>query len=89
MIQIILEVHGVIHLVVKTTGIGVTYQYVKVSKFIPIHTIRSGVKQISEDSLELIKSSLSSLTIVLKHFTDNFNDNISVAFGGPDIPVET
>jgi hypothetical protein len=55
-IQIMLEVHGVIYLVLKNTGIGVTYQYVKVSKFIPIHTIRSGVKQISEDSLELIKS---------------------------------
>jgi hypothetical protein len=45
-----LEVHGVIYLVVKKPGIGVTYQYVEVSKF------RSGVKQISEDSLELIKS---------------------------------
>jgi hypothetical protein len=55
-IQIMLEVHGVIYLVLKNTGIGVAYQYVKVSKFIPIHTIRSGVKQISEDSLELIKS---------------------------------
>jgi hypothetical protein len=48
-IQIMLEVHGVIYLVVKKPGIGVTYQYVEVSKFIPIHTIRSGVKQISED----------------------------------------
>ena len=54
--EIMLEVHGVIHLVVEKPGIGVTYQYVEVSKFIPIHTIRSGVKQISEDSLELIKS---------------------------------
>jgi hypothetical protein len=55
-IYIMLGVHGVIYLVVEKAGIGVTYQYVKVSKFIPIHTIRSGVKQISEDSLELIKS---------------------------------
>jgi hypothetical protein len=54
--EIMLEVHGVLHLVVEKPGIDVTYQYAEVSKFIPIHTIRSGVKQISEDSLELIKS---------------------------------
>jgi hypothetical protein len=56
MMQIMMEVHGVIYLVVKKNGIGVAYQYVEVSKFIPIQTIRSGLKQISEDSLELIKS---------------------------------
>ena len=32
MIQIMLEVHGVIYPVVENAGIGVTYQYVKVSK---------------------------------------------------------
>jgi hypothetical protein len=41
--EIMLEVHGVLHLVVEKPGIGVTYQYVEVSKFIPIHTIRSAV----------------------------------------------
>jgi hypothetical protein len=41
--EIMLEVHGVLHLVVEKPGIGVTYQYVEVSKFIPIHTIKSAV----------------------------------------------
>jgi hypothetical protein len=40
-----LEVLGVIHLVVEKPGKGVTYQYVEVSKFVPIHTYRSGVNQ--------------------------------------------
>ena len=82
MIQIIMEVHGVIYLVVEKAGIGVTYQYVEVSKFIPIHTIRSGVKQISEDSLELNKPrfifSYNSIKTFHWHFQndDPFNDNI-------------
>ena len=90
-----LEVHGVLHLVVEKPGIDVTYQYAEVSKFIPIHTIRSGVKQISEDSLELIKSryifSYNNIKTFHWHFQndDPFNDNISVAFGGPHIPIET
>jgi hypothetical protein len=53
------------------------------------------VKQISEDSLELIKSrfifSYNSIKTFHWHFQndDLFSDNISVALGGPDIPVET
>ena len=94
MMQIMMEVHGVIYLVVKKNGIGVAYQYVEVSKFIPIQTIRSGLKQISEDSLELIKSrcifSYNSIKTFHWHFQndDPFNDNISVACGGPGILVK-
>lgn len=40
--EIMLEVHGVIHLGV---GEGVKYQYVEASKLISIHTYTSGVKQ--------------------------------------------
>jgi hypothetical protein len=53
------------------------------------------VKQISEDSLELIKSrfifSYNSIKTFHWHFQndDPFNDNISVAFDGHDIPMET
>ena len=42
-IMIMLEVHGVIHLLVG--GKGVTYRYVKVRQFILINTYISGVKQ--------------------------------------------
>jgi hypothetical protein len=41
-LAIMLEVLGVLHPMV---GIGVTWQYVEVSTFIPIHTYRSGVYQ--------------------------------------------
>jgi hypothetical protein len=41
-ILIILEVHGVIHLIVEI-GIGVTYRCVEVSKIILIHIYGSGV----------------------------------------------
>ena len=44
-IQIMLEVHGVIHLVVQESGPGVTSRYVEVSNIIPIHTYRSDVNQ--------------------------------------------
>jgi hypothetical protein len=45
-IQIMLEVHGVIHLVRVEVGAGVTYQYVEVRQYIPIQIYRSGVNQI-------------------------------------------
>jgi hypothetical protein len=44
-IQIMLEVHGVINLVIQIAGTGVTCRYVEVSKSIPIHTYRSDVNQ--------------------------------------------
>jgi hypothetical protein len=45
-IMIMVEVHGVIHLVRVEVGTGVTYQYVEVRKSIPIQIYRSGVNQI-------------------------------------------
>jgi hypothetical protein len=45
-IVIMVEVHGVIHLVRVKVGTGVTYQYVEVRKYIPIQIYRSGVNQI-------------------------------------------
>ena len=44
-IQIMLEVHGVIHLVAQESGPGVTSRYVEVSNIIPIQTYRSDVNQ--------------------------------------------
>jgi hypothetical protein len=44
-IQIMLEVHGVIHLVIQSAGTGVTCRYVEVSKIIPIYTYRRDVNQ--------------------------------------------
>ena len=41
-IQIMMQVHGVIHLMV---GTGVTYLYAEVSKIIPIHIYRNGINQ--------------------------------------------
>ena len=45
-IVIMVEVHGVIHLVRVEVGTGATYQYVEVRKSIPIQIYRSGVNQI-------------------------------------------
>jgi hypothetical protein len=44
--EIMMEVHGVIHLVRVKVGTGVTYQYVEVRKSIPIQIYRNGVNQI-------------------------------------------
>jgi hypothetical protein len=44
--EIMLEVHGVIHLMRLEVGTGVTYQYVEVRQYIPIQIYRSGVNQI-------------------------------------------
>jgi hypothetical protein len=44
--EIMLEVHGVIHLVGVQVGTRVTYQYVEVRQYIPIQIYRSGVNQI-------------------------------------------
>jgi hypothetical protein len=44
--EIMLEVHGVLHLVRVKVGTGVTYQYVEVRKSIPIQIYRNGVNQI-------------------------------------------
>jgi hypothetical protein len=44
--EIMLEVHGVIHLVRVQVGTGVAYQYVEVRQYIPIQIYRSGVNQI-------------------------------------------
>jgi hypothetical protein len=45
-IVIMMEVHGVIHMVGVEVGTVVTYQYVEVRKSIPIQIYRSGVNQI-------------------------------------------
>jgi hypothetical protein len=44
--EIMMEVHGVLHLVRVKVGTGVTYQYVEVRKSIPIQIYRNGVNQI-------------------------------------------
>jgi hypothetical protein len=44
--QIMLEVHGVIHLLRVEVGTGVAYLYVEVRQYIPIQKYRSGVNQI-------------------------------------------
>jgi hypothetical protein len=45
-IMIMVEVHGVLHLVRVEVGTGVAYQYVEVRQSIPIQIYRSGVDQI-------------------------------------------
>jgi hypothetical protein len=45
-IMIMVEVHGVIHLVRVEVGTGVTYQYVEVRQPIPMQIYRSGVNLI-------------------------------------------
>jgi hypothetical protein len=44
--EIMVEVHGVIHLVRVEVGTGVAYQYVEVRQYIPIQIYRSGMNQI-------------------------------------------
>jgi hypothetical protein len=67
-----LEVHGVLPMLCLEVGKDVAYQYVEVSKFIPIHNQKSSEldvnPQIFEDTLELIKSRSITLYNNVKTF---------------------